>query len=877
MTAQNFFQSIQDPDKQLRLDVDGLSSGSPRVWVVPDQDIDFGLVNMPSASVKAGDVVLIRDSADGQLKIADLGQMLVLNPLSFRGGWNPSTGQFPGGGTAKTGHFYIAVASGTVDGVYFEAGDSLYAIVNDASTTQFSGQWAKAVGSTPVKSVFGRTGEVVAQAGDYNATQVAYVPSGGLTATNVQSAIDQLESSKQNTLGYVPVDRAGDTMTGNLVVNGVGGTALTLNGNNQTNVPTLVVNGSAGDGGIRYYSPEFLGGWLAIHSTVGEGLRVDSTNAGGFNFTVRGNIKLSTTRGAFNFSTDSTAAGASRSTVEVKTASPYDSQWWANATTNAPYAVLSTSPIQFALYNTYTDSLNYERGGMWWDGSGNFVVGTQKAGTGVSRPLLFQVNGFNFASTASDGSYVSWRTNLRPDGSNLRDLGTSGQRWRNVYANAVDVVGGDARVFQGVIIADASDKIYARTHAVRIVRNNDGGTAAGIGFYNEDGTTPAIDIVNASTYSDPSLSIRFLQHDPINDAYTLRRNFSVFGAANGTIGHTLQVHNAENGYGTTRTAIELYNNQTGVGSNVAIDFMGHLNGLNSQRYARIVGVHESTTAGGLAVYTGTGNATQERVRVNGLGNVGIGINNPQDALDVNGKLRLRGGNWYGTLEYTSDNIIKTNSGCGIQSGSGYYFADTFSNAAYLKLGYYGHALATGHWTNLGNIVGLKYNQANIIPTLPGYDMKLLEFTGTVNSSATTTVRGLSTALTDNSAGLANTLIGVSADVSGGTNTAATRYAAILLGGNVGIGTASPTAPLHVSATGGDLFKVTDSSLGADVFRLSTTGKLTLSQGLAYRSGTADPTVSDIESGAATVWKNTTSGEVKLAVNDGGVIKSVTLT
>ena len=66
-------------------------------------------------------------------------------------------------------------------------------------------------------------------------------------------------------------------------------------------------------------------------------------------------------------------------------------------------------------------------------------------------------------------------------------------------------------------------------------------------------------------------------------------------------------------------------------------------------------------------------------------------------------------------------------------------------------------------------------------------------------------------------------------------------------------------------------------LAGSCLRLSTTGKLTLAQGLAYRSGTADPTVSDIESGAATVWKNTTAGTLKLVANDGGVIKSVTLT
>ena len=46
----------------------------------------------------------------------------------------------------------------------------------------------------PVDSVFGRTGAVVAVAGDYNATQVTYSNAvSGLTATNTQAAIDEIE------------------------------------------------------------------------------------------------------------------------------------------------------------------------------------------------------------------------------------------------------------------------------------------------------------------------------------------------------------------------------------------------------------------------------------------------------------------------------------------------------------------------------------------------------------------------------------------------------------------------------------------------------------------------------------------------------------
>jgi len=53
-----------------------------------------------------------------------------------------------------------------------------------------------------VTSVFGRTGPVVAVAGDYNASQITYTPSADLTAVNVQAAIDHI-AAKTNTFETV--------------------------------------------------------------------------------------------------------------------------------------------------------------------------------------------------------------------------------------------------------------------------------------------------------------------------------------------------------------------------------------------------------------------------------------------------------------------------------------------------------------------------------------------------------------------------------------------------------------------------------------------------------------------------------------------------
>lgn len=52
-------------------------------------------------------------------------------------------------------------------------------------------------GGGAVDSVFGRTGVVIAAASDYDADQVDFTPAGGIEATDVQAAIEELDSEKE--------------------------------------------------------------------------------------------------------------------------------------------------------------------------------------------------------------------------------------------------------------------------------------------------------------------------------------------------------------------------------------------------------------------------------------------------------------------------------------------------------------------------------------------------------------------------------------------------------------------------------------------------------------------------------------------------------
>jgi hypothetical protein len=57
----------------------------------------------------------------------------------------------------------------------------------------------------------------------------------------------------------------------------------------------------------------------------------------------------------------------------------------------------------------------------------------------------------------------------------------------------------------------------------------------------------------------------------------------------------------------------------------------------------------------------------------------------------------------------------------------------------------------------------------------------------------------------------------------------------------------------------------------------TTAQVASIGSLITTTTAADPTTADIAASTAKLWKNTTSGQVRLWTNDGGVMKSVQLT
>ena len=78
----------------------------------------------------------------------------------LKGEWDASGGTFPGSGSAQAGWAYIVSTGGTVDGVAFNAGDRILAILDNASTSTYASNWLKLDYTDQVLSVFGKTGTV---------------------------------------------------------------------------------------------------------------------------------------------------------------------------------------------------------------------------------------------------------------------------------------------------------------------------------------------------------------------------------------------------------------------------------------------------------------------------------------------------------------------------------------------------------------------------------------------------------------------------------------------------------------------------------------------------------------------------------------------
>ncbi|MEJ0053954.1 MAG: tail fiber domain-containing protein [bacterium] len=149
------------------------------------------------SSAANGDYLALYDDSAGanrKISISDLFAN-VIGSLNFQGTWDAdanSPSLSDGMCTAsENGYFYIVGTSGatTLGGVSsWDVGDWL---ICDGTG------WGKVADTSAIASVFGRTGAVTAQSGDYTGDQIINVAAGTIASTNVQGAINELASEKE--------------------------------------------------------------------------------------------------------------------------------------------------------------------------------------------------------------------------------------------------------------------------------------------------------------------------------------------------------------------------------------------------------------------------------------------------------------------------------------------------------------------------------------------------------------------------------------------------------------------------------------------------------------------------------------------------------
>lgn len=149
---------------------------------VPSNSEDLGIFS--------GNIIPDASTIKAALQALETAIESFANPMTYKGLWNAATNTPTlANGIGQNGDVYQVSVGGTVNfgsgPISFEMGDK--AVYNGSL-----GQYEKWDMTDAVTSIFGRFGNVVAVSGDYTASQVTNVPSGTISSTNLQAAINEV-------------------------------------------------------------------------------------------------------------------------------------------------------------------------------------------------------------------------------------------------------------------------------------------------------------------------------------------------------------------------------------------------------------------------------------------------------------------------------------------------------------------------------------------------------------------------------------------------------------------------------------------------------------------------------------------------------------
>ena len=313
----------------------------------------------------------------------------ILGQVSYQGTWDASTNTptlaNPPASTTK-GEYYVTSVGGTQFSIDFQVGD--WIISNGTS-------WEKVDNTDAVTSVFGRLGNVVANAGDYDSF-------------------------------YVNLDGS-QTITG----------LKTFSNTGATN--TVIINHTSGSSGIALDITK---------SANGEGLKVNKTSGTGNAATIIGTLEATdlvggsaTITGNLAVDTDTLFVDSTNNRVGIGTSSPAQKLTVAGdigltAASTPRLSLNNTSALNFSIFSADDSKLIIGRTGVAdyvaIDSSGNVGIGTtstderlklSSAGTGASVPAgitLYGNNGGAFGGSNVVRSKIDSVTDGTAFGANMR-------------------------------------------------------------------------------------------------------------------------------------------------------------------------------------------------------------------------------------------------------------------------------------------------------------------------------------------------------------------------------------------------------------------------------------------------------------------------
>lgn len=148
----------------------------------------------------------------------------------------------------------------------------------------------------------------------------------------------------------------------------------------------------------------------------------------------------------------------------------------------------TSSPQEFRIYNTFTDSTNYERASFKWD-TNVFEINVEEGGTGTVRTLQFQIDDADIMRIQSNGVFMD--ASIIPDSGGSYDLGQGNNDFRAVAVNTayVDVSTQDST---STALTDATATAFARIAIAQTIGSNYEAGQVIYSIYCDDSTNQAI-------------------------------------------------------------------------------------------------------------------------------------------------------------------------------------------------------------------------------------------------------------------------------------------------------------------------------------------------------------------------------------------------